>query len=213
MKRLADFEGREESAGPLFEYRTTPDARCAAAAKSGARIDFDPERAYDEHLAESRMLPRARCLPEPDTIECTDHNGRVVGHLVDVTPRDGEDYPTLADCAAKFEDPARTLAATKRDLGMSRAAHAAERRSPGWEVEACAQVMEYAKRHRHFAVEDVRAVYGTPEGIDAKAWGPAMKRAARLGIVKADGFVLVNCSNRSPRTNWKSLVFEGSPKP
>lgn len=112
----------------------------------------------------------------------------------------------LWDCATK-------LAEAKRDLGMSRAARRGERVSPGWEVEACAQVMEYAKRHEHFAVEDVRAVYGTPEGIDAKAWGPAMKRAARLGIVKADGFVLVNCSNRSPRTNWKSLVFEGSPKP
>lgn len=171
MKRPADFEGREESAGPLFDaLRPVEQAR--------RFLDFD--------VVVDPSLP-------PDTIACRDHTGRVVGRMVDVTPR--------------------ALAEAKRDLGMSRSAHAAERRSPGWEVEACAQVMEYAKRHAHFATEDVRAVYGTPEGIDAKAWGPAMKRAARLGIVKADGFVLVNCSNRSPRTNWKSLVFEGSPKP
>lgn len=118
----------------------------------------------------------------------TDHEGRA------------ESAGPLFDCAVK-------TAELRRDLGMSRAAHRGERVLPGWETEACAQVLEYAKSHEHFATEDVRAVYGTPEGIDPKAWGPAMKRAQKLGIIKADGFVLVNCSNRSPRVNWKSMVF------
>lgn len=162
MKRLADFEGREESAGPLFE-----------------------------------------CAPRNSGRQCNSASATVPG------PVSGTSAPLSPPDTITH----REVAELRRDLGIACAAHAAERASPGWEVEACAQVMEYAKRHAHFAVEDVRAVYGTPEGIDAKAWGPAMKRAARLGIVKADGFVLVNCSNRSPRTNWKSLVYEGSPQP
>jgi hypothetical protein len=32
-------------------------------------------------------------------------------------------------------------------------------------------------------------------------------------IVIADGYVAVRCSNMSPRVAWKSLVYEGSPKP
>lgn len=179
MKRLTDFEGREESAGPLWD-----------------------------HLAGVR-----KAIGERDTIECTDHNGRVVGHMVDVTPRDGEDYPTLADCAAKFEDPARTLAATKRDLGMSRAAHAAERASPGWEEQALADLRTFARTHARFAVEDFRAAFPPPEGVNPKALGSVVRRAARERIVIADGYVAVRCSNMSPRIAWKSLVYDGSPKP
>lgn len=115
----------------------------------------------------------------------------------------------LFDCAPEVERIfPREVAEMRRDLGMARAAQRGARVSPGWEVEACAQVLEYAKTHEHFATEDVRAVYGTPEGINPKAWGSVLKRAHRIRIVEPDGFVLVNCSNRSPRVRWKSLVFE-----
>lgn len=85
----------------------------------------------------------------------------------------------------------------------------AARLSPGWEDQALDQVRTFARSHKHFATEDVRAVYGTPAGVNPKAWGPVLKRARYAGIVVAAGFTLVNCSNRSPRVRWRSLVFEG----
>jgi hypothetical protein len=100
-------------------------------------------------------------------------------------------------------------AAQKRDLGMQRASNAAARKAPGWQESAVEAIRIYARTHEHFATEDVRATCGTPDDVDPKAWGPAMKAAQRAGIVEADGFVIVNCSNRSPRVRWRSCVFEG----
>lgn len=167
MKRPADFEGREESAGPLFDaLRPVEQAR--------RFLDFD--------VVVDPSLP-------PDTIAFRDHTGRVVGRMVDVTPR--------------------ALAEAKRDLGMSRAAHAAERASPGWEEQALADLRTFAATRSHFTVEEFRAAYPPPAEINAKAYGPLMKLAQRMKIVAADGYALVECSNRSPRTRWKSLVHGG----
>lgn len=110
-------------------------------------------------------------------------------------------------------EPPTVLAGVRRDAGMARAKAAAKNHHKGWEIEACAQVHDYARSHQHFATEDVRARYGTPADVDPKAWGPAMKRAAKLGLVKADGFVLVDSSNRSPKVRWRSLVYQGSTGP
>lgn len=103
--------------------------------------------------------------------------------------------------------PTRTEAEIRRAESMANVALSARLRDPAWETEATAQVAEYARTHEHFATEDVRAAFGTPASINPKSWGPVMKHAQALGIIQADGFVLVNCSNRSPRVRWKSLVF------
>lgn len=101
------------------------------------------------------------------------------------------------------------MAELRRDLGMSRAAHAAERASPGWEEQALADLRTFARGREHFSVEEFRAAHPPPEGVNPKALGGLVKRAQRLGIVQADGYALVDCSNRSPRVRWKSLVYEG----
>lgn len=118
-----------------------------------------------------------------------------------------------AESAGPLFECATTRAETKRDFGMSRAAHAAERHAPGWEDQAIADMRVFASEHEYFAVEDFRAACPLPSDVNPKALGGVMKRAQRLGIVKADGFVLVNCSNRSPRVRWSSLVFQGASRP
>ena len=103
--------------------------------------------------------------------------------------------------------PSREEAEGKRELGMARVRAGSRKRDPAWEAQALENVREYAKTHEHFAIEDVRAAFGTPEGINPKAYGPVVKRAHKDGICEPDGFVIVNCSNRSPRVKWKSLVY------
>lgn len=120
----------------------------------------------------------------------------------------------LFECAPAVERIApREVAELRRDLGMSRAAHAAERASPGWEEQALADLRTFARTHSRFAVEDFRAAFPPPEGVNPKALGAVVRRAARERIVIADGYVSVRCSNMSPRVQWRSLVFEGSAKP
>lgn len=103
--------------------------------------------------------------------------------------------------------PTRTEAELRRAEAMANVALSARVRDPAWETEATAQVAEYARTHEFFTTEDVRAQYGTPSGIDTRAWGPVLKRAQRSGIVSPAGYALVNCSNRSPRVRWKSNRF------
>ena len=117
-------------------------------------------------------------------------------------PEEREDLPPLFAYAQS-----RAASEARRDCGMARVQRSAEDREHGWEADAVSQVREHALAHEHFATEDVRARYGTPEGVNPKAWGPVMKRAQRDGIVEPDGFVIVNCSNRSPRVRWRSLVY------
>ena len=108
-----------------------------------------------------------------------------------------------------FERADETLAAQeRRAVGMARARRGARKVDPAWEEAALAALREFARTRLHFAVEDVRAACGTPAGASAKCWGPLVKRAHRLGIVQPDGFCIVNCSNRSPRVRWRSLVYE-----
>ncbi len=123
------------------------------------------------------------------------------------------DFEGREESAGPLWDCATKLAEAKRDLGMSRAAHAAERASPGWEEQALADLRTFARTHARFAVEDFRAAFPPPEGVNPKALGAVVRRAARERIVIADGYVAVKCSNMSPRVAWKSLVYEGSPQP
>lgn len=106
----------------------------------------------------------------------------------------------------------QAVAEQRRDAGMAQTLSAAGRHAPGWEDDAIEAVREFARHHEHFPTEDVRAVAGTPEGVDGRAWGPILRRCAALGIVEADGFVLANSSNRSPKVRWRSLVF-AEPRP
>lgn len=125
-------------------------------------------------------------------------------------PATGSESPMNQRPGVGLSSTDRAASEARRDSGMARVQRSAESREHGWEADAVSQVREYALTHEHFATEDVRARYGTPEGVNPKAWGPVMKRAERDGIVQSDGFVIVNCSNRSPRVRWRSLIVRGS---
>lgn len=126
--------------------------------------------------------------------------------------RKHRDMEGRAESAGPLWDvvPTRPAAEARRDTGMARVEGGAEHADPGWADDAVLQVAEFARSHRYFATEDVRARYGTPEAINPKAWGPVMKRAEKSGIVAADGFMAVNSSNRSPKVRWRSCLDVGS---
>lgn len=105
--------------------------------------------------------------------------------------------------------PAQVQAELRRELGVSRAASRAQRHAPGWEDEAVAAVRKFAETHESFIAEDVRETCSVPKDVDPRAFGHVMRRAASLGIVRADGYAPANSSNRSPKVRWKSLVFAG----
>jgi len=102
------------------------------------------------------------------------------------------------------------LARRRRDTGIGRSADHAHRVDPLWQERAVRVVALYARYHEHFQAEDVRDVAETtsmPLPPDGRAWGAVMKRAAKEGIVKADGYAPSNSSNKSPKVRWMSLVF------
>lgn len=105
--------------------------------------------------------------------------------------------------------PARAASEARRELGVSRAATAARRNAPGWEDAAVAAVRAFALTHDAFVAEDVRETFATPAEVDGRAFGHVMRRAAREGIVRKDGYAPANSSNRSPKVRWRSLVFAG----
>lgn len=97
------------------------------------------------------------------------------------------------------------LACVRRDSGMQRAAEHAGRE---WQDRAVGFVRRYARLYPRMLAENVRAMadangFASPSN---KAWGPVMQRAAREGIIKADGYAPANSSNRSPKTQWRSLL-------
>jgi hypothetical protein len=183
MKRHTDHEGRETSAGPLFELG---DPIC--------RYVHPP----DVPLMDGEKT-KADCIEKFGAVARDHFTAPLTGSIaVNVATRP---VGTISDLEA---------ASLRRDLGIERSARRGERVSPGWETEAVAHVRAYALKHERFLAEDVRSGFPTPEGVDGRAWGAVLKRAQSLGIVRTDGFAPANSSNRSPKVRWLSLVFEAS---
>lgn len=94
----------------------------------------------------------------------------------------------------------------RRERGMAEASIGAENRSPGWHADAIEAIRRYALEHETFLAEDVRPTLNSGS-VDGRAWGPVFKLAERMKLIRQEGYGLANCSNRSPRVKWRSLLF------
>lgn len=102
-----------------------------------------------------------------------------------------------------------TDAREARDSGIAQAAEHADEVSPRWTDRAYKALVEHAKQHTFFTVEQVRmAVAGTlPEPPTTRAWGSVVVRASRAGIITHAGHTeatdpAVHCNLV---TLWRSL--------
>lgn len=98
----------------------------------------------------------------------------------------------------------------RRDLGIARAELRQERLDPDWTAAAAGFLRDFAKDTalgQPFLIEDAReASFGKiTEAPNAKAWGAAVRQAARSGwLVKTGQFGITRCSNQSPRALWRA---------
>lgn len=98
----------------------------------------------------------------------------------------------------------------RRDRGIALSEEKANRNSPGWSDRARACVIMFCtqSKGKRFLLEDVR---GWAESIglieppeNEKSWGGVVRRCAKEGIIKQDGYLPAKSSNMSPKTAWRS---------
>lgn len=105
-------------------------------------------------------------------------------------------------------------ASLRRDDGMARAAAHAEADAPGWIEKAVAFVHRHATMHQTFMTEDVRAEADSWPRLkvdEPRAWGPVLQLAARRRYIEKAGYAPAASSNRSPKVQWRSLVYRAQP--
>lgn len=99
-----------------------------------------------------------------------------------------------------------------RDSGIQRAADHAEAKNPGWQTQAFDFIIEYAKKHQSFAVEDVRlaAVGKVPTPPSLRAWGHVVRKAAKAGAIRQIGIIQVKnpLAHRANAALWVSNIYE-----
>lgn len=99
-----------------------------------------------------------------------------------------------------------TAAKTRGDLGAERAAGKAERTAPGWIDRAAEVVRDFARGSGPFSftIEEARAGFRAPQGVDLRAWGAVTRRAIALGYIEAtDGYAPAASSNGSPKRLYR----------
>jgi len=85
-----------------------------------------------------------------------------------------------------------------------------ERIIPGWTGAAVSFIHEYAKAHPSFTTEQVRSAAADklPNPPDGRAWGPAVRKAVRLGYIQFSGYT--TASDPAVHSNvvkvWRSRV-------
>lgn len=105
---------------------------------------------------------------------------------------------------------AQIEAEAARDLGMALAEAKANKDHARWSEDAMGAVIMFCTAHptRDFLTEDVRDfcdeldLAETPE--NGKAWGPIMRRAAKLGIIRKVGAGSARSSNCSLKVLWRA---------
>jgi hypothetical protein len=99
-----------------------------------------------------------------------------------------------------------TAAKARADLGAERASGKAERLEPGW-VDRAAEAVRMFANDSHplsFTIEDARASFSAPEGVDLRAWGHVTRRALRLGYIEPTGdYAPAASSNGSPKKLYR----------
>lgn len=99
-----------------------------------------------------------------------------------------------------------------RDAGMAAAIDHAETVEPDFGAQALAWILSYARTHARFISEEVTdaaAAAGLQSPTDPRAWGAPFQRAARLGVIRKDGFGISKRRHLSPTPLWVSQVYVG----
>lgn len=105
---------------------------------------------------------------------------------------------------------ARRASRARRELGITRAQLKAERKSPKWTESAAEYLRDYATRiaaGQPFLVEDaIESSYGKVEAVEnRRAWGAAVRAAARHGWIEKVGSAPARSSNHSLKVTWRRV--------
>lgn len=104
------------------------------------------------------------------------------------------------------------IAASLAQDGMDLALDNTEKVTPTWGDMAVDYIRRYAKRHPVFAgwmiVKAAACDPNFPAPESEKAWGQPIKRAAKAGIIKRDGYTKDPNRHNNDIPKWKSLVYE-----
>lgn len=104
----------------------------------------------------------------------------------------------------------------RRDLGIQRSQQRAERElGSDWTDRAAVYLNWYASsvaNGQPFLIEDARGIAASkiPEPSNSKAWGSAVRLAARKGFIVGCGWAPTRCSNGNPRCLWKATNQKAS---
>lgn len=100
------------------------------------------------------------------------------------------------------------------DYGIARVQQSAENTHKGWTDKAIDFLVLFARSNFTFMAEDVRVFAeenGLPTPPDKRAWGAAIRKARKLGLIEMIGYGpqrSVNCHG-APKAIWRgSLVRE-----
>lgn len=99
-----------------------------------------------------------------------------------------------------------TEAPARRDLGIARARRRAEREcGPTWTDEAAEYLARYARRThgQPFLIEDAVEVCPLRRPSNPRAWGAAVRQAARKGWIVKAGAAPARTSNCSLKWQWR----------
>lgn len=93
--------------------------------------------------------------------------------------------------------------------GIDRAVSNANRKHKDWSDKAYNFLLDYAKNHSEFLIEDVRvaSVGVVPTPPSERAWGGITVRAVKEGVIKRKSFKNVKNikAHRTPATFWEVI--------
>jgi hypothetical protein len=109
---------------------------------------------------------------------------------------------------AQARRDALLAAQTRAQVGMDRAAGAAELDVPGWIEQAVEALRRFVRAQVGvFAIEQARAVIGRelPEVPELRVWGKVTQLAAQRGVISPvlRTFIPAASSNGAPKPAWK----------
>lgn len=96
-------------------------------------------------------------------------------------------------------------------IGHNAAESAADHEGSIWKIRAYSVVVNYAKSHEFFTIEEVALAYGNDlKPINGRSWGYIAKEAAKSKIIAREGYI--NTTKKSAHgalaTYWKSLIVD-----
>ena len=94
-------------------------------------------------------------------------------------------------------------------IGFEKAEQAAEHAGEEWKAQAYQAIVNHARHHHLFTVEDVRLAARLKECRELRAWGAIIRYAEKNGLVERVGWVRAKTRHVHGRavTQWRSLLL------